>query len=117
MKSIARTILGFYIGLFYGALYATEFEITFETTECNGDTGFSVVNVADVYRIETIKCEGAAGQQKFKQVMINSRSNVSAFDVFTVTAAEAKQIQMQVRRYIDAKRKALETGSSIIIQK
>ena len=117
MKLSQKITIGIYIGFFCSALYATDFEVTFETTNCNGDTGFTVVNVADIYRIETIKCEGAGDEQKFKQVMINSRSYVSSFDIFTVTAEEAKQIQTQVRRYVDAKRRALETGSSIIIHK
>jgi len=116
MKTFAKIKLGLAISLFCSVLYATDFEITFETTECNGDTGFSVVSVADIFRIETIQCEGAENDQNLKQVMIRSRSNVSAIDIFTVTAEEAKQIQAQVKRYIAAKRKALETGTSIIVQ-
>lgn len=117
MKIFAKISTSLLIVFCCGTLYASDFEITFETTECNGDTGYSVVNVANIYRIESINCKEGENQQELKQVMINSRSNVSAFDVFTVTTEEAKQIQKQVRHYVDAKRKALESSTSVIIHK
>ena len=69
MKIFAKISTSLLIVFCCGTLYASDFEITFETTECNGDTGFSVVHLGEIHRIETIKCEGAGDEQKFKQVM------------------------------------------------
>ncbi len=95
------------------------FVVTFQTTECNGDTGMGSANVDRIFRIQTLDC-GAVGARggKLKQVLVRAGADTktSAYEVFSVTDAEAKKIQGQIERYMDARQKAIESGKTVILE-
>ncbi len=144
---------------------ANAFNITFETIDCDGQTGFVSVPVEYIYRIDTIKSDGAvvvlpqkktnATKRQANNIRIlNSaeaakpatRSDESTrrtdrcasielnpatvrrvsvrrpdletvrFDVFYVTASEAKNLTLDIKRYMAARRTSLERGSSITVE-
>ena len=93
------------------------FAVTFQTTECNGDTGMGSANVDRIFKIQALDC-GAAGERgrKLKQVLVRTGAQANAYEVFTVTDAEAKKIQAQIERYMEARRKAIEGGRTVILE-
>jgi hypothetical protein len=100
--------------LVYGA-GISDFQITFQTTDCNGNMGIASVNVEEIYRIQSMQCDPGSTLE-LKQVLVKSASGVTNYEVFTVTADEAKQIQDQIKFYMNSRRKALEKGSSIVVE-
>jgi len=94
------------------------YQITFKTTDCNGDTGFATVEVNRIHKIQTITCdEPDAKFKKLKQVIVKSKIIPTSFDVFMVTESEAQHIQKRIDDYMEAKRKLLERGNPIILHK
>lgn len=93
------------------------FAVTFQTTECNGDTGMGSANVDRIFKIQVLDC-GVAGERgrKLKQVLVRTGVRANAYEVFTVTDAEAKKIQTQIERYMGARQKAIEGGKTVIIE-
>lgn len=109
--------------LFFGAaLLATAttaqaYQITFETTECNGDTGMAAVDVDRIYRVDADNCAPQQPDEKRKQVLVHSSGGPTRYDVFTVTEKEGQRIQNELRKYNDARRRSLDRGNSVIIQR
>ncbi len=91
------------------------FKITFQTTDCNGQTGMASVDVDRVDRIQTIDCPTPSGRT-LKQVLVRSGPGLTSYDAFTVTNDESSRIQRQIDSYMHARQKALEEGKSLIIE-
>lgn len=99
------------------AVTAQAYQITFETTECNGDTGMAAVDVDRIYRVQADDCGPQQPGEKRKQVLVRASGGPTRFDVFTVAEKEGQRIQNEIKKYNDARRRTLERGGSIIIQK
>jgi len=95
-------------------VFAVDYKVTVNTTECNGDTGFASIDIQNFYRIETTDCAPEKPDLKLKQVLVKSSNG---YDVFNVTLEDAKHLQQEIKRYMDAKRRALENGSTVILEK
>ncbi len=92
---------------------AAGFTITFRTTECNGDTGVGTTPVDRIYKIQSFDCDDG---RKLKQVLVRN-PRARSYDVFNVTEAEAGRIQDDIDRYMGARRKAIERGPAVIIER
>ena len=88
------------------------YKVTFRTTDCAGDTGLASVDVDRIEKIRTLECSPGAGGRRIKQVLAKS---ASGYEVHSVTADEAEKIEKQINVYMDARRKAVEGGKTIII--
>ena len=106
-----------FLVLFFAAGAAAEsaYMITFQTTDCNGDTGIASVEIDRIYKIKSISCEPPYQDARLKQVLVHSRTLHDSFDVFTIDEKEADNIQKQIQAYMDARRKLLENGAPIIL--
>lgn len=93
---------------------AAGYKVTVNTMECNGDSGFVSIDVENFYKIETTDCAPDRPDVKLKQVMVRS---ANGFDVFNVTPQAADQLQKEIQGYMDARRRALERGGTLIIEK
>ena len=93
----------------------SDFQVTFKTTDCNGEEGLASVNVDKIYRIQPFQC-GLENQLQLKQVLVKSDSGISNYDIFTIRSEEAERIEKEIRSCMDARRQALEKGSSIVIE-
>ncbi|MEJ1358487.1 MAG: hypothetical protein RPU64_01625 [Candidatus Sedimenticola sp. (ex Thyasira tokunagai)] len=92
-------------------------EITVETTECGGETGFTSFFSSDLYKIQSADCSDPNEPgKKLQQVLLKSTSGVSSFNVLWVTQAEARSIMQQIRESRGAKLKHL-TKPKVIIKK
>jgi hypothetical protein len=103
--------------LFAAAATVHAYQITFETTECNGDTGFAAVEVDRVYRVEADDCGPQQPGEKRKQVLVRASAGPTRYDVFTVAEKEGQRIQNEIRKYNDARRRSLDRGGTIMIDR
>ena len=91
----------FFVGVFFllvllaalPVLAESSYMVTFQTTDCNGDTGMATVEIDRIHSIETVTCDPPQEQAKRKQVLIRSRTIPGSYDVFTVDDREAVRIQ------------------------
>jgi len=91
------------------------FKITFQTTDCSGQTGLASVDVDHIDKIQTMDCKAPAGHA-LKQVLVKSGLGLSSYNAYTVTDKESMRIQRQIDSYMQAREKALEQGRTIIIE-
>ncbi|RLB68835.1 MAG: hypothetical protein DRH04_06265 [Deltaproteobacteria bacterium] len=113
-----KTILAVFFLLFFIAAAAaaeSAYMITFQTTDCNGDTGIATVEIDRIYKIRSISCEPPYQDARLKQVLVISKTLHGSYDVFTIDEKEAANIQNQIQAYMDARRKLLENGNPIIL--
>lgn len=89
------------------------YQVSFATTNCDGDTGFAAVEIELIYRIDTVDCAPAQPDKRLKQVLVRARG--TGYDVFTVDEAEAKKISEEINSYSKARKRALERGETLQI--
>ena len=73
------------------------------------------VDVDRIEKIRSLECGPGNTNRHIKQVLAKPASGVSGYEVHTVTTDEADKIEKQINVYMDARRKALEGGKTIII--
>ena len=98
-----------------GADVLKPFKVTFRTTDCAGDTGLASVDVDRIEKIRSLECGPGDSGRRIKQVLAKPASGATGYEVHTVTADEADKIERQINTYMDARKKALEGGKTIII--
>jgi hypothetical protein len=70
-----------------------------------------------IWRIKAADCSTPDNpDDKLFQVLVKSHSGLTNYEVFTVNTAEAESIQAQIKAHMEAKRKALEGGDTVIIE-
>ncbi|MES9899269.1 MAG: caspase family protein [Sedimenticola sp.] len=105
------------VGISNEAFAVEPIEVTVETTECGGETGFTSFFSSDLYKIQSADCSDPNEPgKKLQQVLLKSTSGVSSFSVLWVTQAEARSIMQQIRESRGAKLKHL-TKPKVIIKK
>ena len=85
--AMVRTIVAALFLLLFTAITAiasSTYTITFQTTDCNGNTGMASVEINRIYKIETITCDPPYKDAKRKQVLVTSKTLHGSYDVFTV---------------------------------
>ena len=93
-------------------------QISFETTACDGSIGFASVDLEKIWRFNSAGCTAPdKPDEPLLQVLVKSDTGVTNYEVYTVTPAEAESIQAQIKAHMEAKRKALEGGSTVIIDR
>lgn len=107
-------------GLFavLGAPLAVAIDVSVETTDCEGATGFASFDSTRLAKIQDAVCRDPNDPSKrLQQVLIKSDSTLTQFDVLTVTNEASKEIIAQVRGIIDAEKKNLTRPDVVIEQK
>lgn len=85
---------------------------TFQTTDCSGATGLGSVNIDRIDRLQPHRCDNG---RALHQVLV--RNAAGSFDVYTVTPSEAGKLEAQIQQAMDARRRALEKGTTIHIDR
>jgi hypothetical protein len=91
--------------------YPGTLKVTFRTTDCDGATGMASVNADAVTRVQPYTCPNG---RQLKQLL--ARSPAGTNEAYTLTADESAMVETEIRRVMDARRKALEQGKPIVIQ-
>lgn len=111
MRILKVTILA--ILLFSSTLSALDsYQVAFETTECNGDSGFATVKIEDIHKVQTASClhEG----KKLKKLLVR---NGQSFITYTLTYDEVKAVMQDVKLYNRARLRMMENTKAIVITK
>jgi hypothetical protein len=85
---------------------------TFQTTDCAGTTGLGSVDIDRIDRLQPHTCDNGRALQ---QLLV--RNAAGSFDVYTVTPQEAGKLEAQIQQAMEARRKALEKGTTIHIDR
>ncbi len=94
---------------------ATRYLVTFETTACGGGMGRASVDAAWIERIVEAGCAGPGGEP-LMQVLVRAPGQ-QHYSAHVVTAAEARRIMDQVQAWSEARRRVLEQGGSIVLDR
>ncbi len=101
--------------LFFGApLSADPYQVVFETTNCDGSTGFSTIAVDEIYKIQDGDCSDPKDPgQRLQQLLVHNGSG--SYTVYTVRKTDAREIMSEVKSYMKARRTVLERAESVIV--
>ncbi|MDH3347239.1 MAG: hypothetical protein OEM02_03950 [Desulfobulbaceae bacterium] len=117
MIRVVIFILSFTLLPCFGSItWADDYLVTFQTTDCNGDVGFGSVEINKIYKIETMKCDPPHGEEVRKHVLVSSRTDITEYDVFTVSVEEAERISIEMKEYMRIRRDLLERSDGVIIK-
>ncbi|MBU0961155.1 MAG: hypothetical protein KKD01_04590 [Proteobacteria bacterium] len=90
------------------------YKVVFETIDCNGNTGFATVGPDEIYKVGDGDCSHPQHPgQKLKQLLIHDGSG--SYKVYTLSQEEAKNVMLEVKEYMRARKGVLERSDSIII--
>lgn len=92
------------------------YKVTFRTTDCAGDTGMANVDVDRIEKIRGVDCGPDKSGRQLKQVLVKPQGKATGYEVFMVTTEDAGKIEKQIDDYMDARKKALESGKTLIIE-
>jgi hypothetical protein len=106
-------ILFFACLVLVGVATASTYQVTFETTDCNGDTGFSTVGVDEVYKIQSGGCSGPEGAP-LKQMLVHDGSG--SYTAYTMTDEESKNVRKEIKDYMASRRGVLDRSNAIIVK-
>ena len=115
-EPMKHTIATAIVLLFFRALpcNASQYQVVFETTQCDGSSGFSTVAVDSIYKIQEGDCtDPEAPDQKLKQLLVHNGSG--SYVIYSLRVTEAREIMDEVKNYMKARRKALEETDTVII--
>ena len=107
------TILFFVCMVVAGTANVSSYQVTFQTTDCNGDTGFSTVGVEEIFKIQSAGCQGPDGKP-LQQMLIHDGSG--SYSVYTLTEEEAANVNREIKDYMAARRRALDQPGAVIIK-
>ncbi len=91
---------------------SSDYQVTFATEECGGDTGFATVGIDKIHKIQSAGCVGADGRP-LKQLLV--RNGSGSYDIFTVTEDEAVNITDEIKAYMASRRGILDRSDAIIV--
>jgi hypothetical protein len=86
-------------------------KVTFQTTECNGDTGMASVDVDRIERIQSVDCDNG---RKLRQVLVKPAAG-TGLQVYSITREESANVERQIQQYMETRRKTLEGSRPILI--
>jgi len=97
----------------YAAAESSAYQVTFETLDCNGDSGFATVGVDQIYKIQSAGCAGPDGAP-LKQLLEHDGSG--SYNVYTLSQEESENINKEIKAYMAARRGLLERSKAIIVK-
>jgi hypothetical protein len=114
-KYVILTILSSVLTYSFPAFGDSSYQVTFETEECNGDTGMATVPINDIFRIQGMECDPPNEDVKLKQLLVRSSGIHGSYDAFTITPETADMIKKEIKEYMGSKKRLLDRGRSIIL--
>lgn len=106
-------ILFFVLLAVAASVQASPYQVTFETTDCNGDTGFTTVGVDEIFKIQAGDCSGPDGKP-LKQMLVKNGSG--SYNAYSLTEEEAQNVKREIKAYMAARRGVLEKPGAVIVK-
>lgn len=92
-------------------------QVTVETTECYGVRGFSSFEERRLFKIQQGDCDHPDRPgEKLYQILLNSSSPLTRYEVLWVTGEEARAVMAQTRENRDYRRKRFDRTDNVIIK-
>lgn len=112
MNNLFKAILLLALSYSFSNADIDPYQVAFETTECNGESGFATVAIESIDKIQTASClyEG----KKLKKLLVRRGSS---YVTYTITHAEARVIMQDVKLYNRMRLKMMENSNTLIIDK
>lgn len=88
------------------------YQVAFETTECDGETGFATVDIESIDKIQSASCIYKG--KKLKKLLVHKNGS---YHTYTITNAEARVIMQDVKLYNHMRLKMMENSNTLIIDK
>ncbi|MCZ7597804.1 MAG: hypothetical protein M5U09_08810 [Gammaproteobacteria bacterium] len=107
MKSVVVAVFA----LLPAAAAASGYPVTFTTTGCDGATGWSRSTCPAYTGCSRSPCDGGV---MLKQVLM--RNDFGSYDAATVSDADARGLEEEIRAYTRARQEALKKGATIIVE-
>lgn len=93
---------------------ADSYKVVFETMDCSGNTGFATVGPDEIYKVGNGDCTDPHNPgKKLKQLLVHDGSG--SYKVYTLTQEEAKNVMLDVKEYMKARKGVLDRSDAIII--
>jgi len=93
---------------------AEPYQVIFETIDCSGSTGFATVAVNNIYKVEDADCSHPdQPAQKLKQMLVHEESG--SYNAYTLSQEQAKEVMLEVKAYMKARRNLLERSDAVIV--
>ena len=90
------------------------YKVVFETMDCSGNTGFATVGPDEIYKVGNGDCTDPNNPgKKLKQLLVHDGSG--SYKVYTLTQEEAKNVMLDVKEYMKARKGVLDRSDAIII--
>lgn len=102
----------FFCVAFAGAASASSYQVTFETMNCNGDSGFATVMVSEIYKVQSAGCSGPDGDL-LKQMLVYN--GYGSYNVYTMTGEESNNVSKEIKDYMASRRNLLDRANAIIV--
>ncbi len=115
MNTVTLRYIAFLVVLYLflaGAVCAAPYQVTFETTDCNGDTGFTAVGVDEIFKIQSAGCSGPDGAP-LKQMLVHNGSG--SYNALTLTEEESKNVRQEIKDYMASRRGLLDRSNAVIV--
>lgn len=93
------------------------YKVTFRTTDCAGDTGMASVDVDRIEKIRAMDCGPGQSGRHLKQVLVKPLPGQSGYEAYMVSMDDAEKIEKQIHDYMEARKKSMEGGKTIIIDR
>ncbi len=113
---IRRGLLAF-AGLLVAAPHALAINVSVQTTDCEGSTGFASFESTRLAKIQDAPCADPADRsKKLKQVMLHTDRPLMQYEVITVDTAGSESIMNQIKGISDAELENLNRPDILIEQ-
>ena len=113
MKQIVLTIV-FLSLVMAGLCYAEPYKVVFETIDCDGKSGFAIISVESIYKIQDGDCNDPNNpEQRLMQLLVHSGSG--SYNTHLLGQDAAREVMDEVKGYMKARRGALERANTLII--
>jgi hypothetical protein len=111
MRIIATACIALLVTPALAGDYPGEMKVNFRTMDCDGAGGFASVKADQLSRIQPYVCPNGL---RLKQVLTKDPSGTN--EVYLVNDAQALELEAELKRVEDARRKALEHTTPLIIE-
>ena len=112
MKILLKILFLLLISLNFSYAKSASYQVAFETTSCDGESGFATVSIESIDKIQNASCiyEG----KKLKKLLVNKNGSYVSY---TMTYDEAKAVMQDVKLYNRMRLKMMENSSTLVIEK
>lgn len=112
MNLLLKVLLILFISFNLSQAKSASYQVAFETTSCDGESGFATVDIASIDKIQTASClyEG----KKLKKLLVSKNGS---YHTYTMTSEEARAVMQDVKLYNRMRLKMMENSDTLIIEK